>query len=74
MILTSETGSGKTLTYLLPILNQLFHYKDKHPRNPKFRLTKSTEEDMFQNAEEITYKAVNSKPSRLSFNKGSGSD
>ena len=29
MILTSETGSGKTLSYLLPVLNQLFHYKDK---------------------------------------------
>ena len=75
--MTSETGSGKTLTYLLPILNQLFHYKDKRPHkaNPRFRLTKDTEDSMFLNAEEITHAAVNSSPNRrLSFSRGSGSD
>ena len=28
MILSGETGSGKTLSYLLPIMNQLFFFKD----------------------------------------------
>ena len=47
MILTAETGSGKTLAYLLPVLNQLFHYKDKRPNllhPPRFKLTKDNEE------------------------------
>lgn len=77
LILTSETGSGKTLTYLLPILNQLFHYKEKKPHksNPRFRLTKENEDSMFLNAEEISYKAQKEGSSkRLSFSRGSGSD
>lgn len=59
LILTAETGSGKTLTYLMPIMNQLFHYKDKRPnlKKPKFHLTKANEDSMFLNAEEIHYKA-----------------
>ena len=60
LILTAETGSGKTLTYLLPVLNQLFHHKDKRPNlinPPRFKLTKDNEEHMFLNAEEIAYKA-----------------
>ena len=47
MILTAETGSGKTLTYLLPVLNQLFHYKDKKPNLlhlSRFKLTKENED------------------------------
>jgi superfamily II DNA/RNA helicase len=60
LILTSETGSGKTLSYLLPIMNQLFHYKDKHAKKAKtskFKLTKETEDQMFLNAEEIMHKS-----------------
>lgn len=75
LILTSETGSGKTLAYLLPILNQLFHYKDQHPSpSPRFKLTKNTEEQMFLNAEEISYKAQKElgQSRRLSFSRGSG--
>jgi superfamily II DNA/RNA helicase len=77
MILTAETGSGKTLTYLLPVLNQLFHYKDKkHGQSPpRFRLTKENEEMMFLNAEEIAYKEQKEGGAkRLSFSRGSGSD
>ncbi len=78
MILTAETGSGKTLTYLLPVLNQLFHYKDKKPNllHPsRFKLTKDNEDQMFLNAEEIAYKEQKEGGSkRLSFSRGSGSD
>jgi superfamily II DNA/RNA helicase len=28
MIINAESGSGKTLSYLLPIINQLYHFKD----------------------------------------------
>lgn len=29
MIIHSENGSGKTLAYLLPVMNDLNHFKDK---------------------------------------------
>ena len=65
------------MAYLLPILNKLFHYKEKNPHkaNPKFRLTKDNEDSMFLNAEEIAYKAQKDGGSRrLSFSRGGGSD
>ncbi len=75
LILTSETGSGKTLTYLLPILNQLMHYKDKQKAAaPRFKLTKENEDTMFLNAEEIHFKAAKEGSKRLSFSRGAGSD
>jgi superfamily II DNA/RNA helicase len=77
MILTSGTGTGKTLAYLLPALNQLFHFKDRHASRPRFKLTKDNEDAMFLNAEEIAFK--NQKDAggigkRLSFSRGAGSD
>lgn len=68
MILNSETGNGKTLTYLLPIMNELFHYKDSKgvkPNGAKFRMNKENEEKMFKNADEILSIARQNK--RLSF-------
>ncbi len=47
MILNAETGSGKTLTYLLPIMNQLFHFKDMKmvkEKGARFVMTKDVEE------------------------------
>lgn len=46
MIINSETGSGKTLAYLLPVLNQLFRYKDAHKvpeKGARFLMNKDTE-------------------------------
>jgi superfamily II DNA/RNA helicase len=57
MILTSEAGSGKTLAYLLPIMNGLFHHPPKKG-HPRFRLTKETEDQMYLNAEEIAHRAA----------------
>ena len=47
MLINSETGSGKTLAFLLPIMNTLFHYKDKQgvrPGGSKFKMTKNTQD------------------------------
>lgn len=55
MILNSETGNGKTLAYLLPIVNRLLKYKDAigtKSKGAKFRMTKQNEDNMFLNADE----------------------
>ena len=73
--MTSETGSGKTLAYLLPILNQLYNYKDRvgaPTKSARFKMNKSNEDQMFLNASELTYLAQkNSQSKRLSFGRGS---
>ena len=55
MLLRGENGSGKTLAYLLPILNQL--YEDKNDTNDSvtFKIGKQNEDYMFQNATQVLY-------------------
>jgi superfamily II DNA/RNA helicase len=56
MIITAESGSGKTLSYLLPLINELNFYKDNNDTNASyFKFNKDTEELMFQNANELQY-------------------
>lgn len=75
MVITSGTGTGKTLAYLLPALHHLFQYKDRTSGgSPRFKLTKENEEAMFLNPEEIYYNNQKEGPKRLSFSRGGGSD
>lgn len=32
VVLAAETGSGKTVTYLAPVISQLLHRQQAHPR------------------------------------------
>jgi len=78
MIITSESGSGKTLSYLLPVINHINHFKEQQAQdlnlengdgdepNPEtnggyFKLSASTEESMFKNADEIHLLEKNKK-------------
>ena len=82
MIITSENGSGKTLSYLLPVINDLNKYKDEQEISQSiiqskddefdqiektnsgfFKFDKSTEEHMFQNANELFYQEKRKKKS-----------
>ena len=48
MIITAESGSGKTLSYLLPVINELNRYKDKQESNAGyFTFDKESEDKMF---------------------------
>jgi len=70
--MTAESGSGKTLAYLLPIMNQLFHFKDKTnvaERGLRFRMNKSNEEQMFLSAGELAYQQSQSGSKRLNLSK-----
>ena len=69
MILHSQNGSGKTLAYLLPVLNELYKYRDSH-RQDSYELQTSNEEQMFQNADELFYKAKKTKNTEISDMKG----
>jgi len=48
-LLASESGSGKTLAFLLPILNRVFYEKDEIP------LPREDNSKMFLNAEDLYY-------------------
>jgi superfamily II DNA/RNA helicase len=53
MLLSSEPGSGKTLAYLLPIMNSLYNKKDeegKGKNSARIKITKENEELMYQDA------------------------
>ena len=62
MIITAESGSGKTLSYLLPVINELNKYKDKNESNAGyFQFNKESEDKMFQNANELQYQEKRKK-------------
>ena len=50
MIVRSTNGSGKTLSYLLPILNSLYNERAGSNDDISFRISKKNEDFMFQNA------------------------
>jgi superfamily II DNA/RNA helicase len=47
MVITSEAGSGKSLSYLLPIINSLYKYKDLKPENSHFVMEEANENVLF---------------------------
>ena len=55
MILRSTNGSGKTLSYLLPILNSLWKDRADIKDDISLRISKENEDHMFQNATQILY-------------------
>jgi superfamily II DNA/RNA helicase len=62
MIITAESGSGKTLSYLMPVINDLNNYKDKEESNAGYyKFKKESEEQMFQNANELQYQEKRKK-------------
>jgi len=73
LILNSQSGSGKTLAYLLPVMNSLFRaYDDSSSREGDRKVagtnkwTMSVENDsmMFQNADELLHRAKRNKDLR----------
>ena len=50
MLIRGENGCGKTLTYLLPILDQLHRYKSETEGGISLKIRKENEDFMFQNA------------------------
>lgn len=55
MLLKGANGTGKTLAYLLPVLNNLYNYYDENlisskTLNVQKAINKDNENDMFQNA------------------------
>ena len=71
MIITAESGSGKTLSYLLPVINSINHFKDEQMEENQyqpeegpnaminkgyFKFNQASEEEMFKNADEIHLK------------------
>ena len=55
MIVRSTNGSGKTLSYLLPILNSLCSERVNSNEDISLRISKKNEDHMFQNATQILY-------------------
>ena len=55
MIVRGANGSGKTLSYLLPILDNLYRYKSDVSDQITFKIGKQNEDFMFQNATQILY-------------------
>jgi len=47
LLVNSENGSGKTLAFLLPILNQLYNLRKPENTHSRFTMSKSNEADMF---------------------------
>ena len=61
MIVRGTNGSGKTLSYLLPILDNLHRYKSDVSDKITFKIGKQNEDFMFQNATQILYDQVISR-------------
>lgn len=55
MIIRGENGTGKTLTYLMPILDQLFRYKQDSKVPISLKIGKENEDYMFQNATQVLF-------------------
>ena len=68
MLITGEGGSGKTLAYLLPILNSFYKQGRRDPT--QFIMDVTNEDTMFQNADELHYKNRKNKTSAVSPLKG----
>ena len=58
-LLHSESGSGKTLAYLMPILESM--YKLDNLQDMRVQMDKSNEAAMFQNADELYHRLKNVK-------------
>ena len=56
MLMRGSNGSGKTLAYLLPILNDLYKYKkNSSDGSVCLKISKDNEDFMFQNATQVLY-------------------
>lgn len=70
LIINSENGSGKTLAFLLPILNQLYNLRKPENGPSHFTMSRQNEAEMFQNAAEIFQYAKKNRTSKVGPFKG----
>jgi len=75
MLLKGANGTGKTLAYLLPVLNNLYNYYDENlisssTLNVQKAISKDNENDMFQNANQLLHMAKKHKTNALGPMKG----
>lgn len=70
LIVNSENGSGKTLAFLLPILNQLYNLRHADRGPSHFTMSRQNEQEMFQNAAEIFHHAKKHKTAKVGPFKG----
>lgn len=68
--MNSENGSGKTLAFLLPILNQLYNLRKPESGSSNFTMSRQNEAEMFQNAAEIFQFAKKNRTSKVGPFKG----
>ena len=69
MILHSEAGSGKTLSYLMPILNALYD-SETDVEDTRFKMSQANEDQMFQNADEMFHRQKRLKNNEVAEMKG----
>ncbi len=69
-VITAESGSGKSLSYILPVLNALYGYKESNPESSHFVMEEANEDLMFQNSDELYYKARKNKSQHVGPFKG----
>ena len=70
-LIHAESGQGKTLTYLLPLINAMYadEYKEMI-KDHRFVMDKSNESQMFQNADEIYHRDQKLKTTEIAPMKG----
>ena len=75
MLMRGANGTGKTLAYLLPVLNNLYRHQsdleaDIETSRTQKSISKANEDDLFQNANQLLHVAKKHKTLELGQMKG----